>query len=50
MQGDPDLLAQFNFVRFTLPEVPSSLEDLDIDDSSIVSDEELLEFLGSSLD
>ena len=44
--GHPDLLAQFNFVRFQRPAVPISLRRENLSDTVAVQDRDLLRFLG----
>lgn len=43
---DPDLVADFAYVRFQRPMVPESLVGADLGDPATVSDAELLSFLG----
>ena len=45
--GNPDLVAQFDYVRYAEPQVPAELEGRAFSDPGAVSDEELLTFLGS---
>lgn len=45
---EPDLLAQFDYLRFVTPEVPGALDGMDLTDEGLVSDEALLEFLGEN--
>lgn len=44
--GHPDLQAEFSYFRFRRPEVPAGLTKKDLSDSSAVSDDELMGFLG----
>jgi hypothetical protein len=48
--GDPDLLAQFDYVRYRRPLVPAELVGADLSNPSAVSDAQLLGFLGAALD
>lgn len=48
--GNPDLLAQFDYVRFSRPRVPAELLARSLSDPDAVSDAELLGFLGEVLD
>jgi hypothetical protein len=45
--GNPDLIAQYDYIRFARPKVPSSLAGRELDDPSI-SDAQLLAFLGGA--
>lgn len=45
----PDLVAQFDYLRFAAPTVPGALVGLDLANPALVSDSELLTFLGESL-
>lgn len=49
MPADPDLRAQFDFFRFVRPLVPIALQDLDLTDAALVSDAQLLAFLGDAV-
>ena len=42
----PDLYAEFDFVRYTRPVVPAALQSANLSDPSQVSDAQLLSFLG----
>ncbi|MCA9435214.1 MAG: hypothetical protein KC978_05480 [Candidatus Omnitrophica bacterium] len=44
--GNPDLVADFDYYRYARVELPSSLEGVDLLDTSEVSDADLLAFLG----
>jgi hypothetical protein len=46
----PDLRATFEYVRFAEPVVPPELVGVDLTNPSLVSDAQLLAFLGASLD
>src|SRR5688500_2793776 len=48
--ADPDLLAQFDWFRFTRPDVPAELIGLDLVDPVLVGDAQLLAFLGDAID
>lgn len=48
--ADPDLLAQFDWFRFARPQVPADLDGLDLADPLLVSDAQLLAFLGDAAD
>jgi hypothetical protein len=45
--GNPDLIAQFDYMHFEAPNVPAILKGRNLDDPS-VSDQQLLTFLGGS--
>jgi hypothetical protein len=47
--ADPDLRAQFDYLRFVRPQVPPELAGLDLTDPQQVSDAQLLAFLGDSI-
>jgi len=47
--ADPDLLAQFDYVRFARPQVPVGLVGADLSNPAAVSDAQLLSFLGDTL-
>jgi hypothetical protein len=42
----PDLIATFDFARFDSVTVPEALGGLDLTDTAVVSDQDLLSFLG----
>jgi hypothetical protein len=44
--AQPDLVATFDFVRYARPQVPPALEGADLSNTSSVSDQQLLSFLG----
>jgi hypothetical protein len=44
--GNPDLIAQFDFVRYHRPNVPASLRGKNLSEQGQVSDAQLLSFLG----
>lgn len=44
--GNPDLVAQFDYVRFRRPAVPANLTGKRLDDPGVVSDRDLLRILG----
>lgn len=46
LTGNPDLRAQFDFVTYERPQVPASLNGLDLTDPGQVPDSALLAFLG----
>lgn len=46
--GNPDLLAQFDYMHFESPKIPNDLKGRNFDDPSSVSDQQLLSFLGGS--
>lgn len=46
----PDVRATFQYVRFATPAVPPELVGVDLTNESLVSDEQLLAFLGAALD
>lgn len=46
--GNPDLVAAFEFVRFARPRLPQALHGLDLGNPALVTDEQLLGFLGES--
>jgi hypothetical protein len=48
--GNPDLLAYFDFFHFVRPVVPASLANLNLADSNVVTDAQLLAFLGAHAD
>jgi len=48
--ADPDLLAQFDYVRFARPLVPQELHGADLSNPGAISDAALLAFLGDALD
>ena len=45
--GTPDLIAQFDYVRYQDVSLPTDLAGLDLTDTTEVSDEQLLSFLGN---
>ena len=47
--ADPDIDARFDYVRFLRPTVPAALVGRDLSDLGVVSDAELLAFLGFDL-
>jgi hypothetical protein len=49
-QASPDLRAQFDWFRFTRPQVPEELAGLDLADPKAVADAQLLAFLGDAID
>lgn len=46
--ADPDLEAVFDYVRFARPQVPAALANADLSDPAVVSDAQLLTFLGEA--
>jgi hypothetical protein len=46
--GNPDLVALFDYVRYRRPEVPANLAGKRLDDPDAVSDADLLRFLGDA--
>jgi hypothetical protein len=46
VDGNADLDARYDYVRFRRPEVPSALEDADLSDALEVTDAALIAFLG----
>jgi hypothetical protein len=48
--GNPDLMAYFDFFRFVRPIVPPSLANANLFNASVVSDAQILSFLGSHAD
>lgn len=46
LDGNPDLLADFDYVRLQRPRIPLALQDLDFSNPAEVTDAELLSFLG----
>ncbi len=48
--GMPDLVADFDWVRYTEVSVPGAYSGLDLTDSGQVSDAQLLSFMGDALD
>ena len=44
--GNPDLVAEFDFVRYRRPAVPSSLSGRNVSEPSQATDDQLLQFLG----
>jgi hypothetical protein len=48
--ADPDLLAQFDYVRYARPQIPPELVGADLSNPAAVSDAQLLGFLGAALD
>jgi hypothetical protein len=44
--GQPDLIAEFDYVRYARPKVPSELQKRDLANAQQVTDEQLLSFLG----
>ncbi len=47
-EGRPDVLALFDYMRFTRPQVPATLRGAALADARVVSDAQLLQFLGES--
>lgn len=47
--GQPDLVASFDYFRFQRPQIPSNLQGRVLSDAAAVPDAELLRFLGESL-
>ena len=45
----PDLRAQFDYFRFERPHVPAALIGVNLADPTVVSDAELLAFLGDAV-
>lgn len=48
--GNPDLIAEVDYVRFRAPAVPADLAGKDLSDPRQASDEQLLSFLGDAAD
>jgi len=48
--GNPDLVAEVDYVRFARPAMPAGLAGRNLADSNVVSDAELLAFLGDAMD
>jgi hypothetical protein len=44
----PDLIAQFDYLRFVTPSVPAEFVGIDLADPMEITDEELLSFLGEN--
>lgn len=44
--GNPDLIAAYDFFRFSRPKLPPALEGVDLTNPMLVSDSDLLSFLG----
>lgn len=49
-EGNPDLRAEFDYVRYARPAVPPALEGAELSNPGMVSDGELLAFLGDAAD
>ncbi len=49
-RGNPDLVAEFNYIHFQRPKVPTQLRGKNITNVSQVSDAQILRFLGKSID
>lgn len=47
--SQPDLVAYFDYMRFAVPTLPSALVGVDLANPALVSDAQLLAFLGESL-
>jgi hypothetical protein len=48
--GHPDLIGSYDYIRFRRPNVPASLANVDLTNTSLVSDATLLSFLGGNAD
>ena len=44
--GNPDLVARFEYVRYHRPQIPAQWKDANLSDPSVISDAQLLQFLG----
>ena len=48
LTGTPDLIAEYDYFRFRTPNVPGPLQSADLSNTGIVSDAQLLSFLGEN--